>query len=79
MNHETVAIGGVSMTLLLYTIIASTGILLNWGAVIFAVSSVLITWMVWIVLKHGNYNGEELEDEQEFGYVNRPELTKQEI
>jgi hypothetical protein len=79
MNYETIAILGVSMTLLLHIMFASTGILLSWGALIFAVSPVLIISMVWVVLKHGKYNGEELEDEQEFGYVERPELGRQEI
>jgi len=79
MNHESIAVGGVSLTLLLYTMFASTGVLLNWVALVFSVSPVLIIWMVWVVLKHGEYNGEELEDEQEFGYVDRPELGRQEI
>lgn len=79
MNHESIAVGGVSLTLLLYTMFASTGILLNWVALIFSVSPVLIIWMVWVVLKYGEYNGEELDDEQEFGYVDRPELGRQEI
>jgi hypothetical protein len=79
MKHESIAVGGVSMILLLYTMFASTGILLNWVALIFAASPVLIIWMVWVVLKYGEYNGEELEDEQEFGYMDRPELGKQEV
>ncbi|HKK39532.1 MAG TPA: hypothetical protein VJ949_08945 [Cryomorphaceae bacterium] len=79
MKNETIAIAGVSLVLLLYTIFASTGILLNWVALIFSLSPVLIIWMVWVVLKYGEYNGEELEDGQEFGYVDRPELGKQEI
>ncbi|MGB6035636.1 MAG: hypothetical protein WBG42_05165 [Cryomorphaceae bacterium] len=79
MKQETIAVGGVSMILLLYTMFASTGILLNWVALIFAVSPVLIIWMVWVVLKYGEYNGEELEDEQEFGYMDRPDLGKQEV
>ncbi|MCZ4409973.1 hypothetical protein O3Q51_14220 [Cryomorphaceae bacterium 1068] len=79
MKHESIAVGGVSMILLLYTMFASTGILLNWVAFIFAASPVLIIWMVWVVLKYGEYNGEELEDEQEFGYMDRPELGKQEV
>ena len=66
------------MVLLFYTIFASTGILLNWVALVFSVSPILIIWMVWVVLKYGEYNGEELEDEQEFGYVDRPELGRQE-
>jgi len=78
MKNETIAIAGVSMVLLFYTIFASTGILLNWVALVFSVSPILIIWMVWVVLKYGEYNGEELEDEQEFGYVDRPELGRQE-
>ena len=76
MKHETIAVAGVSLVLLFYTIFASTGILLNWVALIFAVSPVLIIWMVWVVLRFGEYNGEELVDEQEFGYADRPDLGK---
>ena len=78
MRHETIAVAGVSFILLLYTMFASTGILLNWVALIFAASPILIIWMVWVVLKYGEYNGEELEDNQEFGYVDRPALGKEE-
>jgi len=78
MRHETIAVAGVSFILLLYTMFASTGILLNWVALIFAASPILIIWMVWVVLKYGEYKGEELEDNQEFGYVDRPALGKEE-
>lgn len=77
MKNETIAIAGVSMVLLFYTIFAGTGILLNWVALVFSISPILIIWMVWVVLKYGEYTGEELEDEQEFGYVDRPELGRQ--
>lgn len=76
MKHETIAIAGVSMTLLFYTMFATTGVLLNWVALIFAISPLLIIWMVWVVLKYGEFHGEELEEEQEFGYVDKPELGK---
>jgi len=76
MKHETIAIGGVSMVLLFYTMFATTGVLLNWVALIFALSPVLIIWMVWVVLKYGEFRGEELEEEQEFGYTDQPELGK---
>jgi len=32
--------------------------------------------MVWVVLRHGEYNHEELEEDQEFGYLDRPNLGK---
>jgi hypothetical protein len=76
MKHETIAVAGVSLILLFYTMFASTGVLLNWVALVFAVSPVLIVWMVWVVLKYGEFHGEELDEEQEFGYVDQPELGK---
>lgn len=78
MKHESIAIAGVSIVLLLYTLFAGAGVLLNWVALIFAASPVLIIWMVWVVLKYGEYKGDELEEDQEFGYVDKPELGKQE-
>ncbi|MFT5903803.1 MAG: hypothetical protein ACI9O2_000658 [Flammeovirgaceae bacterium] len=79
MLDKTIAVGGVSMTLILYTMFASTCILLNWVAPTFAVSPVIIIWMVWVVLKYGEHKNEELKEEQEFGYVDRPELGIQKI
>jgi hypothetical protein len=79
MKHESIAVLGVSIILLIYTIFAGAGVLLDWVALIFAVSPVLIIWMVWVVLKHGDYQGEEMEDDQEYGYVDKPHLGKQEL
>lgn len=43
---------------------------------IFIISPGLIIFMVYSVLKHGEFEGEELANGQEFGYLDRPKLGK---
>jgi hypothetical protein len=76
MKHDTIAIAGVSFVLLTYTMLASLEIMLSWVALVFAISPVLVIWMVWVVLKHGEYHGKELVENQEFGYEDKPNLGK---
>jgi hypothetical protein len=76
MKHDTIAVAGVSFVLLVYTMLASLEVLLSWVALIFAISPVLVIWMVWVVLRHGEYNGKELVEDQEFGYEDKPKLGK---
>ena len=76
MKQTTIAVAGVSFLLLLYTLFASMEVFLGFVYLIFAVSPVLIIWMVWVVLRFGEYHGDEMVDEQEFGYEDRPDLGK---
>jgi len=76
MKHDTIAVAGVSLLLLIYTMFASLELFLSFVYLIFAVSPVLIIWMVWVVLKFGEYEGNELANKQEFGYEDRPMLGK---
>jgi len=71
MKHDVVAISIVSGILLIYTILASLEMFLGWVFLLVGVSPIFIIWMVWTVLKHGEYNGPELDSEQEYGYLDR--------
>ncbi len=71
MKHDYIAVLTVSVLLLLYTIFAALDVLLGFVVLIFGISPVLIIWMVWTVIKHGEYNGPELHSEQEYGYLDR--------
>ncbi len=71
MKHDMVAISIVSGLLLVYTVLASLELYLGLVFLLVGLSPVFIIWMVWTVLKHGEYNGPELESEQEYGYLDR--------
>lgn len=73
MKHEYIAISGLSLTLLTYAVLLSTGVFYR-EMLILTLSLFLVIWMVWTVLKYGNYNGNELAEDQEFGYADRPDL-----
>lgn len=71
MKHDMIAISIVSGLLLVYTVLASLELYLGLVFLLVGLSPVFIIWMVWTVLKHGEYNGPELESEQEYGYLDR--------
>lgn len=74
MKPETIAIGAVTLLLVAYTTFASLGIFLGFVFLTVSLSPLFIIWMVWVVIRHGEYNGPELRENQEFGYVDRPGL-----
>lgn len=71
MKHDIIAITFVSALLLIYTILASLEVYLGLVFLLVGISPFLIIWMVWTVLKHGEYDGPELDSDQEFGYLDR--------
>lgn len=75
MKHDEIAIAIVSGIFLLYTIFAAFDVYTGAVFLIFSISPLLIIWMVYVVLKHGEYNREELKEGQEFGYLDKPGLN----
>lgn len=71
MKHDVIAVVSVSALLLVYTIMATIDTMLGWALLIAGVSPLLVIWMVWVVIKHGEYMGPELEEDQEYGYLDR--------
>lgn len=41
-------------------------------ATMFLISPVLVIWMAYSILKHANYDGRDLESEEEWGYQDKP-------
>lgn len=76
MKTDEIVISIVSALFLVYITFVSFGIYLPIAFLILLASPILIIVMAWSVIKHGVYNGPELEDEQEFGYLDRPILGK---
>ena len=71
MKHDLIAVLAVSALLLLYTIFAALDMFIGFVLLVAGLSPLAIIWMVWVVIKHGEYNGPELESEQEYGYLDR--------
>ncbi len=68
MKHDLIAIGIVSALLLIYTVFAMLEVFIGFVLLIVGLSPVFIIWMVYTVLKHGEFNGRELDEEEEYGY-----------
>ena len=71
MKHDMIAVLTVSALLLLYTVFASLELYLEFVFLAVGMSPLFIIWMVWAVIRHGEYNGPELRGEQEYGYLDR--------
>jgi hypothetical protein len=70
------AIASVVITtayLLVYNIVTHSSVHEVWPMLLFTLSPFFVIWMVYIVLRHGEYNGPELRADQEYGYQDRPE------
>ena len=76
MKSDEIAISVVTALFLVYISFVAFGIFMPIAFLILLASPLLIVGMVWSVIKHGIYNGPELEDQQEFGYLDRPRLGK---
>jgi hypothetical protein len=74
MKHDEIAVGIVSLIFLIYTAFALFEVMMGLVFLIFTISPLLIIWMVYVVLRHGEYKHDELREGQEFGYVDRPDL-----
>ena len=76
MKKDEIAISIVSALFLVYVIFISFGIFPAVALLIFIISPILIIGMVYSVLKHGTFEGEEFEENQEFGYLDKPHLGR---
>lgn len=71
MKHDIIAVSTVTGLLLVYTLFASLELYLEFVFLVVGISPLFIIWMVWAVIKHGEYNGPELSRDQEYGYLDR--------
>ncbi len=71
MKSEFVAISIVSLVLIAYSLCATFGIFLGFVFLTVSISPLLVIWMVWVVLKHGTFEGRELAEQEEYGYADR--------
>lgn len=76
MKTDELVISFVTALFLVYISFIAFDIFIPIAFLILLASPILIIIMVWSIIKHGIYNGPELEDKQEFGYLDRPLLGK---
>lgn len=62
----------VSSLLLVYCLLVFWGKASGFAAFIFTFSPLLVIWLVYSVIRHGEYKGRELESDEEFGYTDKP-------
>lgn len=76
MKTDEIFIAIVSAIFLVYVSFVAFQIYLNIALFIFTISPVLVIAMIWGVLRFGKYRGPKLEENQEFGYLDKPKLGK---
>lgn len=60
-----------SLAVVLYNIVPPLTGSFALAGFIFMASPFLMGWMVYSILKHGKYNGKELDDKEEWGYQDK--------
>lgn len=76
MKTDEIFVAIVTAIFLVYIIFIAFQIYLNIVLFIFTISPVLVIAMVLGVLRFGKYTGPELAENQEFGYLDKPQLGK---
>jgi hypothetical protein len=75
LKNTTFAITSSTIFLVVYTLLHAWSIDIRIIVSLFAASPFVVIWMAYTIIKHGEYFGPELGKHQEFGYVDRPDLT----
>lgn len=70
-RKELIPVIIVSLALLLYSVLIGAGSSSPLISIIFFISPVLIIWLVYNVIRHGDYKGAELKKDEEWGYADR--------
>ena len=61
----------VTVYLLIYTVLFQTMASMDTLLTMFFISPFLVIWMVYVVLKYGQFNSKELDEDEEWGYCDR--------
>lgn len=61
----------VSSLLLFYVVLAFLDKASGFTSFIFSFSPLLVIWLVYAVIRHGQYKGKELKSDEEFGYTDK--------
>jgi hypothetical protein len=75
LRNEFFSVYLTTLYLLVYSILLQFEASVNYAIAMLLFSPLIICWMVYSVLKHGEYNGRELGND-EFGYQDKPKSEK---
>jgi hypothetical protein len=70
-RKPSVVVGVVTGVLLLYCVLIGFNLSINLANLIFAVSPLLLLWMTYTIIRHGIFNGKELQEAEEWGYQDK--------
>ena len=71
-NSALIAVGSVTLVLAVYALLILLRTGTGWVSLLFSLSPLLVTVMVFVVIRYDKYAGKELEEEEEFGYADLP-------
>ena len=71
LKNSTFAVITVSLLLLFYVVLLQTGWLAPLAGLVYALSPLLMLWLVYTVIRYGRYSGKELQQDEEWGYQDR--------
>lgn len=69
---ESIPVLIVSSLLLVYVVLVFWSKASGFAAFIFTFSPLWVIWLVYSVIRHGEYKGRELKADEEFGYTDKP-------
>jgi sensor histidine kinase YesM len=69
-NHK-VATLFVTAYLIIYTLLHQSGASLQILGAMFLLSPFLVVWMAYTILRHAEYNGRDLYEDEEWGYADK--------
>ena len=80
-KKEAIPVIVVSLLLLCYVILIGLQKWLPVINIIFIISPFALIWMVYSVIRYGEYKGRELENDEEWGYADRdiPHSTSRDV
>lgn len=64
----------VTIYLVVYTVLLRLEVPVEVSLLMFSISPILIIWMVYTIIKFAPYNGRELNENEEYGYQDKPVL-----
>lgn len=70
-RNEAIPVITVSVILIFYAILILTRVSFPFINFLFFISPFLLIWMVYNVIRFGDYKGRELEEDEEWGYADK--------
>jgi hypothetical protein len=75
LKNPSFVVSLVTVYLLIYTVLFHTWASMNTLLIMFVISPFLVIWMVYVVLKYGQFKSRELSEDEEWGYCDRSRDT----